>query len=63
MNQAIHRLPDPELEHLPMELRELAEGWNESMSDHDRSEALERLAITATETRNLAMLWALESLR
>ena len=63
MNRMEQRLPDPELEHLPMELRELAEHWRESMSEQERSRALERLEDTAKETRNLGILWALESLR
>jgi hypothetical protein len=63
MNRADLRLPDPELEHLPPELRELAEHWREPMPDRERTEALARLERSAEETRNLGMLWALESLR
>ncbi|HSO07218.1 MAG TPA: hypothetical protein VLW45_08255 [Pelomicrobium sp.] len=63
MNRADTRLPDPELEHLPVELRELAAQWREPMPDQDRRRALEQLERSAQETRNLGMLWALDGMR
>lgn len=63
MNRADLRLPDPELEHLPPEVRELAQHWREPMPEGERAEALARLESSARETGNLGVLWALEAWR
>lgn len=56
-------LSDPELEHLPPEVREMAEAWHEPMSDQERADALARLERTAQVTGNQGFLWAVETLR
>lgn len=63
MNRVDTRLPDPELEHLPFELRVLAERWREPMSEQERTRALEELERAARDTCNHGMLWAVETLR
>lgn len=60
---AISRIPDQELEHLPLELRELAQSWREGMSKQERAAAVDRLEHVARETHNLGILWAVEDLR
>lgn len=56
-------LPDPELEHLPPEVREMAQVWHESMSDQQRADALARLEKAAQATGHQGFLWAVETLR